>query len=416
MKLKFTLNSLAVALLCALGTSAVAQTTYFENIPYQSSVPSGWTMEGKEWKVVNFSRFLFNIATSSSTNSWLFTQSLTTTSYGKLTLSFNAATRSNQGVTMNVSLGTGQSSAEMTQCLTEENPVTNGELKGSYSPPAHNFSYEVEVPAGTYYFGIHIEAEGGDGDTYFNGLACKWEAMDEPEPEVPAVTGISLSETSLEMELGVSGRLSAILEPEDAEATVEWTVEDPDVITIKIDDDTKAIEITPQAAGETTVTATVGDFSAKCTVTVLEDTEEPQHGVKVIIGETTGEVKVGEELQLTAAVTPEETEGNYSWTSSDDEIATVSETGLVKGIAEGIATITVTFTYGETEEQTSDECEVTVVPGDDDSVESILGDAVSADVFGVDGTVVMRAADAAALRTLPAGLYIINGRKYLIVR
>ena len=51
-------------------------------------------------------------------------------------------------------------------------------------------------------------------------------------------------------------------------------------------------------------------------------------------------VEVGETLQLSASVTPEDAENKVVlWTSSDEETATVDENGLVTGVADGVATI-----------------------------------------------------------------------------
>lgn len=51
---------------------------------------------------------------------------------------------------------------------------------------------------------------------------------------------------------------------------------------------------------------------------------------------------VQEELQLKAVVTPEDASGLVTWTSSDETIATVSESGLVSFIESGSVTITAT--------------------------------------------------------------------------
>lgn len=53
------------------------------------------------------------------------------------------------------------------------------------------------------------------------------------------------------------------------------------------------------------------------------------------------ELNVGETLQLSASVLPENaTEKTIQWSSSDSQTATVSNTGLVKAIAAGKATVT----------------------------------------------------------------------------
>ncbi|MCD8195424.1 MAG: Ig-like domain-containing protein [Coprobacillus sp.] len=54
------------------------------------------------------------------------------------------------------------------------------------------------------------------------------------------------------------------------------------------------------------------------------------------------EIEVGETLQLNATVSPETANQKVKWSSSDEEIATVDQTGLVKGVSEGETTIKAT--------------------------------------------------------------------------
>jgi len=55
------------------------------------------------------------------------------------------------------------------------------------------------------------------------------------------------------------------------------------------------------------------------------------------LDKTTAEIEVGDTVQLTATTNSEET---VTWTSDKEKIATVNSSGLVTGVAEGIATIT----------------------------------------------------------------------------
>lgn len=82
----------------------------------------------------------------------------------------------------------------------------------------------------------------------------------------------------------------------------------------------------------------------------IETTEQVE---SVTISETTANIKVDETLQLTATSS---TNSTITWESSDDDVATVSETGLVTGIAEGTAVITATGS------EKSATCTVTVGP------------------------------------------------------
>ena len=78
----------------------------------------------------------------------------------------------------------------------------------------------------------------------------------------------------------------------------------------------------------------------------------------IILNKTKATVIKGKTLTLTATVEPEDaTNKNVKWTSSNEDIATVSETGVITGKTEGTATITATATDGSNIEAT---CSVSV--------------------------------------------------------
>lgn len=77
----------------------------------------------------------------------------------------------------------------------------------------------------------------------------------------------------------------------------------------------------------------------------------------ITLDKTTAEIEPTKTVQLTASITPENADEKtgITWTTSDANIATVSNTGLVTGVAEGTATITATTENGK-----SATCTVTV--------------------------------------------------------
>ena len=80
--------------------------------------------------------------------------------------------------------------------------------------------------------------------------------------QVPALEGVELDATELSFTEGDDAvQLTATIVPANAVATVEWSVEG-DAVTV-VDG-----LVTPVKAGNATVTATAGDLSASCTVTV----------------------------------------------------------------------------------------------------------------------------------------------------
>ncbi len=94
--------------------------------------------------------------------------------------------------------------------------------------------------------------------------------------------------------------------------------------------------------GTQTVTVSYGGKTATYEITV---NTVPVTGITLDTNEA--EIEVGKTLQLTATIQPENaTNKEYSWSSSDEDVATVDENGLVSAIAAGLATITVTTTDG----------------------------------------------------------------------
>ena len=110
----------------------------------------------------------------------------------------------------------------------------------------------------------------GKIDTYFGVTAIKpvtdFEFIDTPDDPI-AVTGVSLSETSLELKEGESFTLKATISPADAEdKSVVWTTSD-DKVALVSNGTVKAV-----AEGTATITVTTNDggFTASCEVTVTK--------------------------------------------------------------------------------------------------------------------------------------------------
>ena len=79
----------------------------------------------------------------------------------------------------------------------------------------------------------------------------------------------------------------------------------------------------------------------------------------ITLNTTTGDLNVGETLQLTATITPSDaTIKTVAWKSSNTGVATVDDNGLVRAVAPGSATITATTTDGT---DLTASCHVTVV-------------------------------------------------------
>lgn len=149
-------------------------------------------------------------------------------------------------------------------------------------------------------------------------------------------TTVTLSESAIELVTGESARLVATVSTGE-KAT--WETSNESVVTVS-DGRLKAV-----GAGTATITASVGDVKATCTVTVVK--------VEITLDKTEATVERGGTLQLHATCSKE---GELKWSSSDESVLSVKD-GLITAKEEGTATVTVVYGSSNSKAQ----CEVTVV-------------------------------------------------------
>ena len=151
------------------------------------------------------------------------------------------------------------------------------------------------------------------------------------------VTGISLSKTKLPLEIGQSEILSATITPSNStNKNVIWTSSNEDVAVVNANGKVSAI-----GAGSAVITAKSedGSHTAECNVSVTKPTVRVT-GVK--LNKTGVTLEKDATLSLIADVLPyDATNTEVTWTSSNPEVATVDDKGLVKAISDGTAMITV---------------------------------------------------------------------------
>ena len=114
--------------------------------------------------------------------------------------------------------------------------------------------------------------------------------------------------------------------------TPKWSSSNPEVASI---DENGVLEAL--SAGETTITLTVGNESVSADITVLLRSESAK--IKISGSQT---INIGEETTLTATLLNSSSKAGFSWASNNEEIATVDQSGVVKGISGGLVTITAT--------------------------------------------------------------------------
>ncbi len=145
--------------------------------------------------------------------------------------------------------------------------------------------------------------------------------------------GITLDNTAgLIIAVGETKKLTAYNILTNSETlTVLWSSDDNSVATV----DTKG-NVTGVVDGSTTITATTidGKHSASCPVTVSSVVSG------VVLDKSALELEIGTSYALTATVLPEGISNNgVTWISSVESVATVSETGVVTAVGNGVTSI-----------------------------------------------------------------------------
>ena len=163
----------------------------------------------------------------------------------------------------------------------------------------------------------------------------------QKEPKTIAVTGITLSQTSVELTEGESTRIIATISPNNAtNKTVIWSSDNP---YVTVSDGT--ITGTKPCTATVTAKSDDGGKTATCSVTVKSKVIQVS-GVTLDKSELT--LTEGDTQSLTATVSPENaTDKSVTWSSDNESVAMVSSTGVVIAKSDGRATITVKTNDGE---------------------------------------------------------------------
>ncbi len=177
------------------------------------------------------------------------------------------------------------------------------------------------------------------------------------EQQTVAVTGITLSDHEITLEKGKSQTLTAIVSPENAtDKTVNWSSSPAGIVTVS------GGKVTAMNEGKATVTATAGDQSDKCEVTVTAKQPPPEVTVdRVTLSRQVLTIEPGrnDSLQVTVYYSSGKTNTSTSaveWTTSNSEVATV-QGGRVYAQKPGTAIITAT---SKEDKSKSVDCTVTV--------------------------------------------------------
>ena len=150
------------------------------------------------------------------------------------------------------------------------------------------------------------------------------------------VSSISLGSATALIEIGETTTLSLTVSPSNAtNQAASWISSDDGVATVDA-----AGNVTGVGKGTATITATVGDKTASCEVTVAKKVKIPL--ISISLDQATLNLAEGTSGTLAVCLNPTDTtdDKKVNWTSSDKKIATVDDYGNVTAVSAGTATIT----------------------------------------------------------------------------
>ena len=238
--------------------------------------------------------------------------------------------------------------------------------------------------------------------------------------EQPKVVSISIP-SNLTMKVGDTYQFNPTVYEEGAETTLSWSSSNPFVASV-----TGAGQVKAQSCGQTIITCTASNgVKAKCIIDV-----EPIYVSKIELSAKELELEAGERANLTASVLPyEATNKSVKWASSNENIAFVSDDGMVIGISSGYCNVRATSTDG------SGVYESCLVHVKDADVNAIAGIPCEQDELSFkDGYLIITPRHTKVFKIcniqgalikavkvkqgerfkmhLPAGMYIVNGYKF----
>jgi len=226
--------------------------------------------------------------------------------------------------------------------------------------------------------------------------------------KVTVVSGaVSLNKTEAFVEKGKTMTLKATVTPSTlTDKSVTWKSSNTEVATVSSAGKVKGVKY-----GTVTITCTsvATGASATCNITVG----------KVVVNVSEITLKKSREIVLIPTLYPTSlADKSVTWKSSDKTVATVTSDGKVKGIAAGTATITCTSVATGL----SGTCIVTVLATSEarmrndetTGIENLYEEPAVVepfDVYDLNGCKVLN--NVTSLDGLPAGIYIVNGKKVI---
>ena len=265
-------------------------------------------------------------------------------------------------------------------------------------------SYAMTPPEGLVNFPSDVETNGTlfvpeDNDEYPDVLgdyqySPTWENWGTFKriTENTLLSSLTLNQSDAHLKASETLTLAVTVGPDEAtNKKVDWKSDDETVASVSADG-----MVTAHKVGQTSIHAIANDgggAKATCTITV-----DPTMVSSITLSQENLAIRKNHTAQLSAIVAPTDaTNASFIWSSTNEDVAKVSEDGVISAIAPGDAVIKATSQDGS---QVEASCQVKVLPvlkgdsNDDDEINVV--DAVNTVnyIFNkVTGTFVFEAAD-----------------------
>lgn len=156
--------------------------------------------------------------------------------------------------------------------------------------------------------------------------------------DTQSVRDIDLGDCPSEIEVGTSQVLNVTVIPEDASSEkILYQTNDASIATVN-----EIGRVTGIKEGNVTITITCGNVKKALSINIISAQSDEIAVTDIEIADYEDELEVDKTMNLSATVIPSNaTDTTVTYQSSDERIATVSSSGEVKGIAEGVVTISV---------------------------------------------------------------------------
>ncbi|MDE6754332.1 MAG: leucine-rich repeat protein [Muribaculaceae bacterium] len=218
------------------------------------------------------------------------------------------------------------------------------------------------------------------------------------------LTGIEIENTQSSLLKGESIALTTITNPIDAyEPNYTWSSSDETIANIIPSTNGNAL-LTGLKAGKVTITVEAvqegskgGHASKSMEFTILQPVES------LSLNPTSSDAEEGDKFQITATILPEDaSDKTLEWSSSDESIATVDNTGFVTVLKEGECIITAKTIDGS---DLSANCYISATTGIHD-ISFDKNEVV--DIYNLEGIKIKTNCKRSDIGNLPAGAYLLR--------